>query len=54
MPLEIVVPVLMGVALLWYIGRGIAGRQKLIAAAVALLLALLIVLAERGGWISAP
>ncbi len=54
MSLEIVVPVLMGAALLWYIGRGIDGRQKLIAAAITLVIVLLIVAAERSGWISAP
>lgn len=54
MPLEIIVPVLMGVALLWYIGRGIDWTAKLIAAAVTLVLVLLIVAAERGGWIAAP
>ncbi|MGB3272625.1 MAG: hypothetical protein WBA66_06990 [Xanthobacteraceae bacterium] len=54
MSLEIVVPVLMGAALLWYIGRGIDGRQKLIAAAVTLAIVLLIIALERGGWIAAP
>ena len=54
MLLEIVVPVLMSVALLWYIGRGINGRSRLIAAVVTLALVLLIVAAERSGLISAP
>lgn len=54
MSLEIVVPVLMSVALLWYIGRGVDGRARLIAAAVTLALVLLIVVAERSGLVSAP
>jgi hypothetical protein len=54
MSLEIIVPVLMGAALSWYIGRGIDGRQKLIAAAVTLVIVLLIVAFERSGWIARP
>lgn len=54
MSLEIIVPVLMGVALLWYIGRGLNLTAQLVAAAITLVLVVLIVAAERSGWISAP
>jgi hypothetical protein len=54
MSLEIIVPILMGTALLWYIGLGIDGRKKLVAAAITLVLVLLIVALERSGWVSAP
>ncbi len=54
MSLEIIVPVLMGVALLWWIGQGISWTARLAVAAVTLGLAILIVAAERSGWFAAP
>jgi hypothetical protein len=54
MSLEIVVPVLMGVALLWWIGQGMSWAIRLTVAAVTLGLAILIVAAERSGWFVAP
>ncbi len=54
MSLEIIVPVLMGVALLWWIGRGLSWSARLAVAAVTLGLAILIVAAERSGWLAAP
>jgi hypothetical protein len=45
---DIVIPVLMGCALLWWIGRGIGWTAKLVVAAVTLALIAAILLVERG------
>ena len=48
MQLEIVVPVLMGCALLWWIGRGMSWTRRLGVAAVTLAVIAVILLVERG------
>lgn len=45
---DIVIPVLMGCALLWWIGRGIGWTAKLAVAAVTLALIAGILMFERG------
>jgi hypothetical protein len=45
---DIVIPVLMGCALLWWIGRGIGWTTRLAVAAVTLALIAAILLVERG------
>ena len=49
MQLDIIVPVIMGCALLWWIGRGISWTARLVAAAVTLAVIVCIVLFERSG-----
>jgi hypothetical protein len=44
---DIVIPVLMGCALLWWIGRGMGWTTRLVVAAITLLLIVGILLAER-------
>ena len=48
MSAEILIPVLMGCALLWFIGRGIAWTAKLIVVAVTLALVAGVLWFERG------
>jgi low affinity Fe/Cu permease len=50
MSLDIVVPVLMCVALLWWIGRGLSGRSMLITAAVTLAVIVCIMLLQTDAW----
>ncbi len=45
--LDILVPVLMGVALMWWIGRGMSLTAQLITAAATLILVIIVVAAER-------
>ncbi|MDB5616202.1 hypothetical protein [Tardiphaga sp.] len=45
---DILIPVLMGCALLWWIGRGIGWALKLMIAAVTLALIAAVLLVERG------
>lgn len=45
---DIVIPVLMGCALLWWIGRGIGWTAKLAVAAVTLAVIAVVLLVERG------
>lgn len=47
MRLEIIVPVLMGCAMLWWISRGMSWTRLLTVAAVTLVLIVIIVLFER-------
>ena len=47
MRLEIIVPVLMGCAMLWWISRGMSWTRLLTVAAVTLVLIAVIVLFER-------
>ena len=47
MSLEIIVPVVMCVALLWWIGRGLSGRSMLIATAVTLAVIVGVVLLQN-------
>ncbi len=50
MSLEIIVPVLMCVALLWWIGRGMSGRSMLIATAVTLAVIVCVMLLQNSAW----
>jgi hypothetical protein len=45
---DIIIPVLMGCALLWWIGRGIGWTAKLAVAAVTLALVAVVLWLERG------
>jgi len=49
-PLDIIVPVLMGAALLWWIGRGMGVRAMLIATAVTLSVIAGVLVAQNAGW----
>lgn len=49
MQLDIIVPVIMGCALLWWIGRGMSWTARLVAATVTLAVIVCIVLFERSG-----
>ena len=46
--LDIVVPVVMYCALLWWVGRGLSWTAKLATAAVTLVLIVCVLLVERG------
>ena len=48
-PFEIVVPVVMSCALLWWISRGMAWSTRLAVAAITLAVIVGVVLAERSG-----
>lgn len=48
--LEIVVPVLMSCALLWWISRGMSWTNRLIVAAVTLVVVVVIVTIEQAGY----
>jgi hypothetical protein len=47
LPLELIVPVVMGCALLWWIGRGMTWTTRLTVAAVTLVLIFCVLLFER-------
>ena len=47
MALEIIVPILMSCALLWWIGRGIGWSTRLMVAAITLVIIAAILLVER-------
>jgi hypothetical protein len=49
-PLEIIVPVVMATALLWWVSRGLSRTQRLVAAAVTLAVVILVVLADQSGY----
>lgn len=49
-PLDIIVPVLMGAALLWWIGRGMGGRAMLMATAATLAVIVGVLLFQNAGW----
>lgn len=46
-PLDIIVPVLMGAALLWWIGRGMGWSTRLMVAAITLVVIVAILLVEK-------
>ncbi|MCP3389849.1 hypothetical protein NLM27_13805 [Bradyrhizobium sp. CCGB12] len=48
MRLDIIVPVLMYCALLWWVGRGLSWTARLATAAVTLVLIVCVLLVERG------
>jgi hypothetical protein len=49
MQLDIIVPVIMGCALLWWIGRGMNWTTRLVVAAITLVVIVGILLFERSG-----
>lgn len=48
--MEIVIPLIIGLSLIWLIGRGVPWNAKLMTLVVTLAIVLLIVLLERGGY----
>jgi hypothetical protein len=48
-PLDLVVPVVMYCAMLWWIGRRFSWTQRLVVTVVTLTLILVVLLVERGG-----
>ena len=50
MQLDIIVPVIMGCALLWFVSRGMSRTRLLAVAAVTLVLIAIVVLFERRGF----
>lgn len=47
MQLDIIVPVIMGCAMLWWVSRGMSWTHRLVAAAVTLAVIIVVVLFER-------
>jgi hypothetical protein len=52
--LDIIAPVVMSCALLWWVSRGMSWNTRLVIVAVTLIAVLCIVLLERGGFWSDP
>lgn len=50
-PPEIVVPVVMSCALLWWVSQGMTWSRRLAVAAITLVVIVAIVLAERAGYL---
>ncbi len=50
MQLDVIMPVVMGCALLWWVSRGMSWTTRLVVAAVTLVLICVIVLFERSGF----
>lgn len=48
--MEIVVPLIIGLSLIWLIGRGVPWNAKLMTIMVTLAIVILIVVLERGGY----
>lgn len=48
--MEIVVPLIIGLSLIWLIGRGVAWNAKLMTIVVTLVIVILIVALDRGGY----
>jgi hypothetical protein len=48
--LEIIVPVLMGCALLWWVSRGMSWTTRLVVTVVTLVVIVVVVLFERSGF----
>lgn len=48
-PLDLIVPIVMGAALLWWIGRGMGGRAMLIATAATLAVIAGVLLVQNAG-----
>ena len=49
-PFELIVPILMYCAMLWWVGRGFSWTQRLAVAAATLALVLVVIFFERGGF----
>ena len=50
MQLEIIVPMLMGCALLWWVSRGMSWTTRLVVTVVTLAVIVVVVLFERSGF----
>jgi hypothetical protein len=50
LPLDIIVPVVMSCALLWWVGRGMDWTARLVVTAITLVAIICIVLFERAGF----
>ena len=50
MQLDIIVPVIMGCALLWWVSRGMSWTRRLAVAAVTLVVIIVVVMFERSGF----
>jgi len=48
--MEIVIPLIIGLSLIWLIGRGVPWNAKLMTIMVTLVIVILIVVLERGGY----
>ena len=48
--MEIVVPLIIGLSLIWLIGRGVPWNAKLMTIVVTLVIVILIVALDRGGY----
>ena len=48
--MELFVPLLVGIALIWLIGRGVPWNAKLVTIVVTLAIIVLIIALERGGY----
>lgn len=48
--MELLVPLLIGMTLIWFVGRGAPLNMKLVTLAITLAVVILIVLAERAGF----
>jgi hypothetical protein len=54
MQLEIIIPIVMSCALLWWVSRGMAWSARLAVAAVTLLVIIIVVSVERSGLLVIP
>ena len=50
MQLDIIVPVVMGCALLWWVSRGMSWTRRLVVTAITLVVIICILLFERSGF----
>ena len=50
MPLDIIVPVVMSCALLWWVSRGMSWTTRLVVTVVTLVVIIAVVLFERSGF----
>ena len=49
MRLDVIIPIVMSCALLWWVGRGISWTARLVVAAITLAVIVCVVLFERSG-----
>jgi hypothetical protein len=49
LPLDIIVPVIMSCALLWWVSRGMSWTTRLVVTAITLAVIICVVLVERSG-----
>jgi hypothetical protein len=50
MQLDIIVPVMMGCALLWWVSRGMSWTRRLVVTAITLVAIICVLLLERSGF----